>query len=61
MTKDVKLLEDMGLQQPPDNYYNNTDSAWYAEDLDRVDDGGKEVREGEKQNKDANTKFKFLI
>lgn len=52
-------MPDMGLQQPSDSYYNNTDTAYWEANPDLVDDGGKELREGAHQNKNANSKFKL--
>ncbi|CUS09659.1 unnamed protein product [Tuber aestivum] len=58
-TKSVNIMPDMGLQQPHDTYYNNTDTAYWEANPDLVDDGGKEFREGAHQNKNANSKFKL--
>lgn len=48
-----------GLVQPADDFYNNTDSFYWAEHPEEFDDGYKEVKNGMTQNKDA--KFKFLF
>lgn len=46
VTKNVNFLPDMGLIQPHDSYYNNTDTAYWEANPDLVDDGGKEARNG---------------
>lgn len=61
MTKSVNIMPSLGLMQPPDDYYNNTDTFyWDAHPLE-VDDGAKELKDGAAQNQNANARFKFLI
>lgn len=61
MTKSVNIMPSLGLMQPPDNYYNNTDTFYWDANPLEVDDGAKELKAGASQNQNANAKFKFLF
>lgn len=50
----------MKLMQPPESYYNNSDTWYWDENPDLRDDGTPEIEAGAIVNEPA-TKFKFLI
>lgn len=61
---DTMKLDDLyeGIVQPADDFYNNTDTAYWVEHPLDFGDGSKEVADGMTADKDAEaTKFKFLM
>lgn len=46
--------------QPSDNFYNNTDTAYWDDHQLDYGDGSKELSKGATSDKNAEAKFKFL-